>query len=91
MGVGDSVGEGVGVRSFVGSIVGVFVAVGISDAVGVSVRISTDADDGELDICLELQALIPKSKIMKNIPILFISLLELLIAAQWWGHVLRRF
>jgi hypothetical protein len=85
VGVGASVGEGVGVRSSVGAIVGVLIAVGISVAVGVSVRIATDtkmdSDVGELDICLELQALIPKSKIMKNIPILFISLLELLIAA----------
>jgi hypothetical protein len=82
VGVGTSVGEGVGVRSSVGSIVGVFIAVGISVAVDVSARIATDADVdsdiGELDICLELQALIPKSKIMKNILILFISLLELL-------------
>jgi hypothetical protein len=84
VGIRASVGEGVGVRSSVGSIEGVFIAVGISVAVGVSVRITTDADVdsdvGELDICLELQALIPKSMIMKNIPILFISLLELLIA-----------
>jgi len=83
MGVGDSVGEGVGDRSSVGFSVGVFIAPGIS--VAVTVRIVTEADVdsgvGKLDTGLEIQALIPKSKIIKNIPILFISFFNYLAAA----------
>ena len=83
MGVGDSVGVGVGDRSSVGFSVGVFIAPGIS--VAVTVRIVTEADVdsgvGKLDTGLEIQALIPKSKIIKNIPILFISFFNYLAAA----------
>jgi hypothetical protein len=84
VGVGNSVGAGVGDRDSVGFRVGIFIAVGIS--VGVTVRIVTgaavDSGVGKLDTGFELQALIPKSKIIKNIPILFISFLNHLAAAQ---------
>ena len=84
MGAGDSAGEGVGESSSVGFFVGVFIAVGIS--VGVTVGIVTGADVdsgvGKLDTGLELQALIPKSKIMKSALCLFISFRNHVTAAQ---------
>lgn len=58
--------------------VGVGIAVGVSVAVGVAVRVLAEVDAGsgvvvETDSRPEVQALIVKSRIMKNAPCLFIS------------------
>jgi hypothetical protein len=66
--------EGVGDKSSVGFSVSVFIAMGISIGVTVGIVAEVDADSGvgKPNTSLGLQALIPKSKIIENIPILFI-------------------